>query len=78
MKKEQTQTEPKFQELRNELRKTIYTELQKLPELFQSLEPKERIDLLIKIMPFAIAKCENMSATAYEGENPFENVFGYG
>jgi hypothetical protein len=45
-------------ELQNILRNTVYNELTRLPELLQSLTPKERSDLIIKIMLFILPKSE--------------------
>ena len=43
-------------ELRASLKNVLSNEVEKLPEHFEQLEPKERIELLIKIMPYAMPK----------------------
>ena len=43
-------------ELRTILKDVLYNELEKIEELLESLEPKERLELVIKILPFIISK----------------------
>jgi hypothetical protein len=63
----------KEQILTNDLRETLKTimqkEIQKLPETLEGLEPKERVNLLCKLMPFVFPKVEAISGN--EGE-PFQ------
>ena len=73
MKKDTLQPEPLFRELRSKLRNAMDHELQKLPETLQALEPKERIDMIIKLMPFVLPKCESIHPTAYE--NDYDSFF---
>jgi len=60
----------KEQILTNDLRETLKTimqkEIQKLPETLEGLEPKERVNLLCKLMPFVFPKVEAISGN--EGE----------
>ena len=69
IQKKSTEPETTFKELRTELRKTVFKEFKTLTDTLSILEPKERIDLLVKLMPFALPKCENMSATFNEKDN---------
>ena len=43
-------------ELRTILKDVLYNELERIEELLESLEPKERLELVIKILPFIISK----------------------
>ena len=45
-------------ELRTILKDVLYNELEKIEELLDSLETKERLDMLIKLMPFALPKVD--------------------
>ena len=43
-------------ELRTLLKDILYQELEQVQERLELLEPKERIELLIKLMPYALPK----------------------
>jgi len=66
-------TKSKEQTLTTELRDTLKTimqkEIEKLPETLEQLEPKERVNVICKLMPFVFPKVNTVSAT--EGE-PFQ------
>jgi hypothetical protein len=63
--KEQTLTT----ELRDTLKTIMQKEIEKLPETLEQLEPKERVNVICKLMPFVFPKVNTISAT--EGE-PFQ------
>jgi hypothetical protein len=63
--KEQTLTT----ELRDSLKTIMQKEIEKLPETLEQLEPKERVNVICKLMPFVFPKVNTVSAT--EGE-PFQ------
>lgn len=63
--KEQTLTA----ELRDTLKTIMQKEIEKLPETLGQLEPKERVNVICKLMPFVFPKVNTVSAT--EGE-PFQ------
>lgn len=65
-KKQAEEDEPEFLQLRTILRKTMLSELEKLPTTLENLEPKARIELLVKIMPFVFPRCDSIIVTAYE------------
>ena len=56
-------------ELRTILKDVLYNELENIEELLDSLETKERLDMLIKLMPFALPKVDKIGHTDNE---PFE------
>ena len=56
-------------ELRTILKNVLYNELENIEELLDSLETKERLDMLIKLMPFALPKVDKIGHTYNE---PFE------
>lgn len=60
--KEQTLTA----ELRDTLKTIMQNEIEKLPETLEQIEPKERVNLICKLMPFVFPKLNTVSAT--EGE----------
>jgi hypothetical protein len=56
-------------ELRPILKDVLYQELEDIQDRLDLLEPKVRIELLIKLMPYALPKVERISHTSGE---PFE------
>ena len=59
-------------ELRTILKDVLYNELEKIEELLESLEPKERLVLVIKILPFILPKVDKIGHTYNE---PFDVGF---
>lgn len=53
-------------ELRSVLKEILYQELEVIQEHLELLEPKERLELLIKLMPFVMPKTTNISHTTNE------------
>ena len=53
-------------ELRTILKDVLYNELERIEELLESLEPKERLELVIKLMPFALPKVDKIGHTNNE------------
>ena len=69
-------TKTKEQVLTNNLRETLKTimqkEIEKLPETLETLDPKERLNVVCKLMPYVFPKVETVHAK--EGEPlQFEN-----
>ena len=59
-------------ELRTILKDILYNELEKIEELLESLEPKERLGLVIKILPFVLPRVDKIGCTYNE---PFDAGF---
>lgn len=57
----------KTKDLREKLKSTMLNELDKLPELLEGMKEKERLDVIIKMMPFVFPKVQNVSASHGEG-----------
>jgi len=53
-------------ELRSVLKDLLYDEIETLKERLDALEPKERVELLVKLMPFVLPKVNGISHTANE------------
>ena len=53
-------------ELRSILKDILYQELEEVQERFKLLEPKERIELLIKLMPYILPKVTSISHSTNE------------
>ncbi|HAQ70646.1 MAG TPA: hypothetical protein DCR48_06695 [Flavobacteriales bacterium] len=53
-------------ELRLVLKDVIYNELEHIEDRLGQLEPKQRIELLIKLIPYALPKLETISHTQNE------------
>jgi len=48
-------------ELRIALKKIMFQEIELIPEHLKSLEPKDRLELTIKLMPYVFPKVESIS-----------------
>tara|TARA_B110000977_G_scaffold199957_1_gene288879 strand:+ start:27 stop:269 length:243 start_codon:yes stop_codon:yes gene_type:complete len=48
-------------ELRTLLKDILYQELEEIQERLELLKPKERLELLIKLMPYALPKVTSIS-----------------
>jgi hypothetical protein len=53
-------------ELRSALKDILYQELEEIQDRLDLLEPKERVELLIKLLPYALPKVVSISHTANE------------
>lgn len=57
-------TKTKEQVLTNNLRETLKTimqkEIEKLPETLETLDPKERLNVVCKLMPYVFPKVETV------------------
>jgi len=64
-----TQEQILTHDLRAKLKTVMQKEIERLPETLEALEPKERINILCKLMPFIFPKVEAVHPT--QGE-PFQ------
>ena len=53
-------------DLRGKLKSIMQREIERLPETLESLEPKERMNILCKLLPYVFPKVEAVSPQ--EGE----------
>jgi len=53
-------------DLRDKLKSIMQKEIEKLPETLEALEPKERLNVVCKLMPYVFPKVETVHAK--EGE----------
>ena len=53
-------------ELRSVLKDILYQELEQIQERLDTLNPKDRVELLIKLMPYALPKVTSVSHTTNE------------
>ena len=53
-------------EIRTVLKDLIYKELDEIKEHLDSLEPKQRIELVIKLMPYVLPKVDSISHSSNE------------
>lgn len=57
-------------DLRNKLKAVIDIELENLPDLLSKLEPRDRIDLLVKLLKYTLPTCTTMSPSYGEPTKP--------
>ena len=60
-------------ELRKTLKAVISDELEQIPILIQELETRDRLELLIKLLPYCLPKVTTVSSTCDE---PIDLSFG--
>lgn len=61
-------------EIRVVLKSVIAKEIESLPDLLKDLEPRERLELIIKLMPYVVPKVQSVNHSVGE---PFDfDVFG--
>jgi len=48
-------------DLRNQLKELVKSELEQLPEYLNDMKPKERLDILLKLMPFVLPKVKGVN-----------------
>ena len=48
-------------DLRNQLKELVKTELDKLPDTLENMEPKERLEIVLKLMPFVLPKVKGVN-----------------
>jgi hypothetical protein len=53
-------------ELRSILKDVLFEEIEALQDRLDALNPKERVELLIKLMPYALPKVTSVSHTTNE------------
>jgi hypothetical protein len=53
-------------DLRETLKSIMKSEIDKLAETLESLEPKERINIICKLMPFVFPKVDTINSKADE------------
>lgn len=53
-------------EIRTVLKDLIFEELDEIKEHLDSLEPKQRIELIIKLIPYVLPKVESITHSANE------------
>lgn len=59
--------------LRDTLKAIMQNEIEKLPETLEALEPKERINVVCKLMPYVFPKVEAVRLKEGEPESETEN-----
>ena len=59
-------------ELRSALKDVLYDEIERLPHRLDALETKDRLELLVKLMPYVFPKVQSVSQSLDE---PLANWF---
>lgn len=68
-KKKETKEKVIVSDLRANLKNIIQSEIERLPELLEELEPKDRLNFVLKLMPFVFPKTKSISHTIGEPLN---------
>ncbi len=66
MKTKAIEATPLVKDLRQTLKAIVQKELEHLPGYLESLEPKERLNVICKIMPFVLPQVRAINPTADE------------
>lgn len=53
-------------DLREQLKTIMQKEIESLPETLEALEPRERVNVLCKLLPFIFPKVDSVSMSAGE------------
>ena len=53
-------------ELRTALKNILANELENIPEQLNKLEPKDRLEILVKLLPYAVSKLESVNIESRE------------
>ena len=53
-------------ELRSALKDVLYDEIEQIPHRLDELEAKDRLELLVKLLPYVLPKVNNISAISDE------------
>jgi len=61
-------------EMRSVLKEVVYNELNDIQDTLKSLTPKERLDIILKLIPYVVPKVKTVSHTINE---PFELDLGF-
>ena len=61
-------------EMRSVLKDIIYNELDNIQDTLKSLTPKERLDIMLKLIPYVVPKVKTVSHTINE---PLEFDLGF-
>ncbi len=56
-----TKTQILTSELRENLKRVMQIEISKIPEYLDNLEPKDKINVLCKLMPYVFPKVEDIN-----------------
>jgi len=56
-------------ELRAALKNILHQEIEMLPEHFSKLKPKDKLDILVKLFPYALPKVDSVHFTRDEPDN---------
>ena len=71
LKAENQPVKPLTKNIREELKELMQKEIEQLPETLKGLEPKDRLNVLCKLMPFVLPKVESVN---HESGEPDEFV----
>lgn len=66
MRKANIKNIPRTLDLRDRLKSIVESELDRLPDLLDGLNDKERLDVILKLMPLVMPKAKPVSHNANE------------
>ncbi len=62
-------SEIRTEELRNQFKKIVGDELEKLPELLEQMEAKERLNFICRMIPYVLPKVDTVDYSRGEPDN---------
>jgi len=63
--------------IRDSIRAFINSKIDDLPEWFETLKPKEKIDALLSLMPYAVSRLSSIDLQESENENQTKAAIDY-
>jgi len=72
MTKTAQKMEMPIKDLRHKLKELVCNELEQLPQLLEQLEPKDRLNFIVKFIPYVLPKTQNIH---YKSDEPDNDLF---
>jgi hypothetical protein len=63
--------------LRDEIKSFIGDKWQNFPEWFEALKPREKIETLLALLPYAVSRLQSVAMTDSEGNDLPENAINF-
>ena len=61
-------------EMRTAIKDVLADEIEKIPELLNSLDDRSRLEMIIRLLPFVLPRVESVSMNQGEPFDPFDEL----